>query len=163
MGLEAWCEAPCRGSCLRDDGGGWLHALGGRFAALQGQEGEALRHVNQALELFALEHDQDLPPFASYLSEAEINSTCGEVLLFLSRTSGHPHHARDAVTMLTSAERSRPEKCARSRAFDSVGAARSLLVIDDLDGAREVGLRSRSSVGWGWPGREVILGRPRLD
>ncbi|XKK39688.1 hypothetical protein HFP72_01995 [Nocardiopsis sp. ARC36] len=67
-----------------------LHALGGRFAALQGQEPEALRHVGLALDLFAQEHDQPLPPFAAYLSEAEINSTCGEVLLFLSRTSGHP-------------------------------------------------------------------------
>lgn len=119
-----------------------LHALGGRFAALQGQEAEALRHVNQALDLFAQEHDQDLPPFAAYLSEAEINSTCGEVLLFLSRSSGHPHHARDAVTMLNSAEHNRPEERARSRAFDSVGAARALLVIDDLDGAREAGLRA---------------------
>ncbi|MFB8761152.1 hypothetical protein [Nocardiopsis alba] len=119
-----------------------LHALGGRFAALQGQETEALRHITQALELFAQEHDQDLPPFAAYLNEAELQSTCGEVLLFLSRTSGHSHHARDAVTMLTSAEHNRPEERARSRAFDSIGAARSLLVIDDLDGAREAGLRA---------------------
>ncbi|MFC9084898.1 hypothetical protein [Nocardiopsis dassonvillei] len=119
-----------------------LHSLAARFAALQGEEAEALRHVHMAGDIFHEQSTAGVPGFSAYLDAAELDSTLGEVLLFLSRTSGRPHHAAEAVRLLHSAVHHRAPERARSRAFDHIASARSLLVVGDHDGALTEGLRA---------------------
>ncbi|MFF1733721.1 transcriptional regulator [Streptomyces sp. NPDC058247] len=123
-----------------------LHSLAARFAALQGDSSEALRNVRHAQEIFGEETPDELPPYVAYLDHAELSSTLGEVLLFLARTSGRPHHANAAVELLNTASAERDPARARSRAFDAVAAARALLVVGDIDGACNAG-RQAVSVG----------------
>ncbi|MFJ3973235.1 hypothetical protein ACIPYR_34480 [Streptomyces parvus] len=72
-------------------------------------------------------------PYVAYLDPAELSSTLGEVLLFLARTSGHPHHADNAVELLNTASAERDP-----------ARARALLVVGDLDGACDAGYRALS-------------------
>ncbi|MFH8618650.1 hypothetical protein ACH4E8_26800 [Streptomyces sp. NPDC017979] len=109
-----------------------LHCLAARFAALQGDTPEALRNIRDAQEIFHRSTTEPLPPYTTYLDQAELSSTLGEVLLFLARTSKQPGHAHSA------ADHRDPAR-ARSRAFN---AARALLVVGDLDGAVHIGHRA---------------------
>ncbi|MFC0602273.1 hypothetical protein [Streptomyces palmae] len=82
------------------------------------------------------------PEYIAYLDHAELSSTLGEVLLFLSRTSGQPRHATSALDLLSTAAAERDCARARSSAFDAIAAARALLVVDDLEAACATGLRA---------------------
>ncbi|MDT0549304.1 hypothetical protein [Streptomyces lonegramiae] len=119
-----------------------LHALAGRFAALQGNSTEALRNVRHAQEIWAEDTSEELPAYAAYLDHAELSSTLGEVLLFLARTSAQPQHAVTAVELLTTASAERGEGRMRSRAFDAIAAARALFVVGDIDAACDAGRRA---------------------
>ncbi|MGH3701271.1 MAG: hypothetical protein ACRDQY_17770 [Pseudonocardiaceae bacterium] len=119
-----------------------LHALAARFAALQGDTGDALRNMRHAQEIFTDAAPDDLPAYVAYLDHSELASTLGEVMLFLARTSGQPRHATTAVDLLTTAAAERDPARHRSRAFDAVAAARSLLVIGDLAAACAAGTRA---------------------
>ncbi|WFB11333.1 hypothetical protein LRS74_33095 [Streptomyces sp. LX-29] len=117
-----------------------LYALAARFAALQGEAPEALRSVRHAQEIFHEHAVEDRPEYIAYLDHAELSSTLGEVLLFLSRSSGQPQHATSALDLLSTAAAERD--FARSSAFDAIAAARALLVVDDLEAACATGLRA---------------------
>jgi len=119
-----------------------LHALAARFAALQGNAVEAVREVRLAQEIFAQDGPGPLPAYASYLDQAELWSTLGEVLLFLAKTTDNAQHAGAAVELLTVAAADRHPDRVRSRAFDAVAAARAHLVVGDLDAAAEAGRRA---------------------
>lgn len=114
-----------------------LHSLSARFAALRGREKESVREIRTAGEIFHEDSDTSLPEFTAYLDEAELDSTLGEVLLFLSRSTSKPAHAQEAVRLLGSAVRTRHPSRARSKAFDHIASARSLLVVGDHEGALE--------------------------
>ncbi|MEU1377953.1 transcriptional regulator [Streptomyces triculaminicus] len=116
-----------------------LYALAARFAALRNDATEARRNVRHAQEIFHEETPDELPAYVAYLDNAELCSTLGEVLLFLARTSGNPHHATDAVALLNIAAQQRDPARARSSAFDAIAAARALLVVGDFDAACHAG------------------------
>ncbi|MGW2601226.1 transcriptional regulator [Streptomyces klenkii] len=119
-----------------------LYALAARFASLQGEVPEALRSVRHAQEIFHEHSVEDRPEYIAYLDHAELSSTLGEVLLFLTRTSGQPQHASSALELLSTAAAERDSARARSSAFDAIAAARALLVVDDLEAACATGLRA---------------------
>ncbi|MGW7006142.1 transcriptional regulator [Streptomyces sp. NPDC054933] len=119
-----------------------LHALAARFAALQGDIGEALRNVRHSQEIFGEETLDELPAYVAYLDYSELASTLGEVMLFLARTSGRPHYAATAVDLLNTAAADRDPARVRSRAFDAVAAARALFVVGDIDAACIAGTRA---------------------
>lgn len=117
-----------------------LHSLAARFAAMQGDAPEALRNVRLADELFTDDPRERTPAYIEYLDYPELASTCGEVMLFLARTTCDPHHAETAVQLLTAAARDRDANRTRSRAFDAIAAARSHLVVGNLDAAHDATL-----------------------
>lgn len=119
-----------------------LHALAARFAALQGDAGEALREIGLAKDIYPGDGGDPLPACIAYLDQAELQSTLGEVLLFLARTTGSPGHADAAVGLLTGAAGGRHRSRVRSRAFDAVAAARAHLLAGDLDAAAVAGHRA---------------------
>jgi hypothetical protein len=116
-----------------------LHALAARFAALQGDAEESLREIRLAQEIYASGSGDPLPAYASYLDQAELWSTLGEVRLFLARATDSPGHANAAVGLLTAAAAGRPRRRVRSRAFDAAAAARAHLIVGDLDAAAAAG------------------------
>ena len=119
-----------------------LHALAARFAALQGNAAEALREIRLAQEIYTYDGSDPLPSYASYLDQAELWSTLGEVLLFLSKTTDSPGHANAAVDLLTVAAAGRHPSRVRSRAFDAAASARAHLIVGDLDAAADAGYRA---------------------
>ncbi|MFE2910618.1 transcriptional regulator [Kitasatospora indigofera] len=112
-----------------------LHALDGRFAALLGDQQGALRSVNHAQDIFAEDRTGPTPAYVAYFDAAELSSTLGEVLLFLSRRTGIAQHAHDAVSLLTTVSADRDEHRVRSRAFDAIALARALVFTGAIDEA----------------------------
>jgi hypothetical protein len=112
-----------------------LHALDARFAALLGLPRDALRAVHLAQEIFTEDSPDPAPAFVSYLDEAELSSTLGEVLLFLARTTDNPRHAQDAIGLLATAAEQRSEHRVRSRAFDAIALARAQLFTGQFEAA----------------------------
>jgi hypothetical protein len=112
-----------------------LHALDARFAALLGQPRDALRSVHLAQEIFTEDTPDPVPAFVSYLDEAELASTLGEVLLFLARKTDTAQHAQSAIVLLTAAADHRPEERVRSRAFDAIALARAQLLTGRIEAA----------------------------
>lgn len=112
-----------------------LHALDARFAALLGLPRDALRAIHLAQEIFTEEGTDPDPAFVSYLDEAELSSTLGEVLLFLARKTDTTTHARAAVDLLATAASQRAEHRVRSRAFDAIALARAQLFTGQFEAA----------------------------
>jgi hypothetical protein len=112
-----------------------LHALDARFAALLGEEREALRAIHTAREIFADGSDHDAPSYIAYLDYPELASTLGEVLLFLTHKTGNHTHASAAIGLLSEAAQGRAEPRVRSRVFDALGLARAQLAVGELDAA----------------------------
>ncbi|WP_110945937.1 transcriptional regulator [Streptomyces avicenniae] len=112
-----------------------LHALDARFAALLGLPRDAVRAIHHAQEIFAEDSPDPAPAFVSYLDEAELSSTCGEVLLFLARTTATPRHAQDAIGLLATAADHRAEHRVRSRTFDAIALARAQLFSGQVEAA----------------------------
>ncbi|MER6684618.1 transcriptional regulator [Streptomyces olivaceoviridis] len=112
-----------------------LHALDARFAALLGRPRDALRAVHLAQEIFTEDSPDPAPAFVSYLDEAELSSTLGEVLLFLARKTDTAQHAQRAIDLLATAANHRADHRVRSRAFDSIGLARAQLFTGQFEAA----------------------------
>ncbi|MEU6245694.1 transcriptional regulator [Streptomyces sp. NPDC047024] len=112
-----------------------LHALDARFAALLGRPRDALRAVHLAQEIFTEDSPHPAPAFVSYLDEAELSSTLGEVLLFLARKTDDAKHAQHAIGLLATAAEHRAEQRVRSRAFDSIALARAQLFTGQFEAA----------------------------
>jgi hypothetical protein len=119
-----------------------LHALDARFAALLGLPADALRAVHLAQDIFAERTSDAVPAFVSYLDEAELSSTLGEVLLFLARTTANPRHAQSAIDLLATAADRRPEPRVRSRTFDEIALARAQVFTGQLEAAHSTTARA---------------------
>lgn len=112
-----------------------LHALDARFAALLCQPRDALRAIHLAQEIFTEDNPNPHPAFVSYLDEAELSSTLGEVLLFLARKTNTAQHAQHAITLLATAAGHRADHRVRSRAFDAIALARAQLFTGQFEAA----------------------------
>ncbi|MFI0420491.1 hypothetical protein [Spongiactinospora sp. 9N601] len=113
-----------------------LYALEARFNAMLGRERPTLQAINRSLEIFTETSPSDhKESFTSHLDETELDSTLGEVYLFLAHTTHHAEHAAAAAEHLSRAAASRPPERLRSKIFDHLGLSRAYLALKEPEAA----------------------------